>query len=121
MSDEEKRIEKTDDIMGEFGFRVVWSYQPHWADVKVYSVVSRGDLAGTAMFPAKGWTNSSQQVTDVEHAETYLTGTMTPDGAGRFEFSRMEWAGEQDFIKHAMLLNYLCRMSRQLFAGLPHA
>jgi len=32
-----------EDILGTFGFRVVWDYLDHWCDFKVYNIVSRGE------------------------------------------------------------------------------
>lgn len=110
-----------EDVMGPLGFRVEWIYTPETASIKAYGIIARGDLADTPMFAAKGYKVSGAMATDIEHATVYLSGTVKPDGAATFEASSVEWTGEQDFIKHAMLLNYIWRMSRQLFAGLPHA
>jgi hypothetical protein len=114
VTDPEKKISIVD-IFGEFGFRVVWSVLPHWADVKVYKICARGmDKAQTPMFYRKDYRSSDDVVLEIEQAEVYLEGNIKGDGCSELDQGRHHWCDEQDFILHAMLLNYLWQRAHQL-------
>jgi len=113
LADEKKTA--TVDIFGEFGFRVVWSYLPHWADVKVYKIVSRGvDINNTPMFQRKDSPCSPDPVLTVEEAEVYLEGYLKWDGCSDLDQGKHHYCDEQGLIRHAMLLNYLWQRAHQL-------
>lgn len=115
MTDTPEKKSATVDIFGEFGFRVAWEYQPHWCDVKVYEIVSRGmDANKTPMFRRKDARDSEDLVLDIEQAEPYLQGYLKWDGCAELDMGCPHWCGEQDFIQHAMLLNYLWQRAHQL-------
>jgi hypothetical protein len=105
----------TEDILGEFGFRVVWSWTPTWADVKVYAIESRGvDAASTPLFRRNGCTGSGDVVLDIADAEVYMEGFLKWDGCAELDQGCHHWCEEQDFIKHCMLLRYLWQRAHQL-------
>lgn len=115
MSDEKKTF--TEDVLGEFGFRVVWSYLPHWADFKVYEINGRYDGSGEAIFGKASWKNSSETVTDVAEAEPYMTGSVKWDGCSHLDFGRggyLHFCGMDCYAKHCALMKYLWEKSREL-------
>lgn len=112
---EPERKTLTEDILGDFGFRVVWSYLPHWADVKVYSIEARGmDDGTTPMFPREGRTNSGDHVLDISEAEVYLQGHLKWDGCNELDQGSHHFCEEEQLIKHCLLLRYLWQKAHQL-------
>ena len=57
---------------------------------------------------------SSDMVLEIEQADVYLEGYLKWDGCAELDQGRHHWCDEQDFIKHAMLLNYLWQRAHQL-------
>jgi len=105
----------TEDILGEFGFRVVWSYQPHWTDVKVYSIESREGIEGGApLFERKDAKHSQDTVTEIADAEVYLEGYLKWDGCNELDQGDHHFCGVDQIIKHCMLLQYLWRRAHEL-------
>ncbi len=105
----------TEDILGEFGFRVVWSYSEYRAEVKAYHIASRGmDAANTPMFLREGYRASDDLVLDIEQAAVYLEGSLKGDGCSDLDQGAHHWCEEQDVIKHCLLLKYLWTRAHQL-------
>ncbi len=69
-----QRQELFEDILGEFGFRVRFSYESHWTDVEAWEIVGR-DENDKPLLRFNG-----------EKTERYLHGYIKWDGCSEFEF-----------------------------------
>lgn len=102
----EKRV-TTEDILGEFGFRLVWSVSDHWADVKVYEILARDENA-EPVFAHREWKSlPGDSVTDVSEAEVYCEGYVKWDGCAELDQGAPHWCGPDDFVRHCVLLKHI--------------
>lgn len=103
-------VETIEDVGGEFGFRIVWSCQTHWANFRVFDVVSR-DENGKPSFTRSGWKSLPDHTEDINLAVPYVTGFVKWDGCCEFDFpdgsGAEHFCGARDLIKHFALLKYL--------------
>lgn len=113
MSEQKELFE---DILGDFGFRIRWRYQSHWADVDVWQIAGR-DIEGVPLFERNGATDGMGMVQEIEAAEMYLTGFIKWDGCAELDQGNHHWCGIHDFKKHADLLQWLWIRSGQLLEG----
>lgn len=115
---DEKSKELIEDALGDFGFRVVWSYLPHWADFKVYEKVGHyADGNKEAFFLKLDYKGSDEIVTKVEEAEPYLAGSFKWDGCSHLNFGRggyLHFCGQHDYAKCCALLKYLWTKGTEL-------
>lgn len=119
MSDKTVLIE---DVLGDFGFRVKWTYESHWADVEVYEIVARseGDVRGVFDVPhfnRAGYMSSDDQVEEIHGAEKYINGFIKWDGCAELDQGNPHWCGVECFKKHCALLEYLWKRSGELLSG----
>lgn len=114
--EEEKTL--TEDVLGEFGFRVVWRYRPHWADVRVYDITSR-TVDGEPLFDRDGRTSLPDPVDSIEEAEVYLDGFVKWDGCSELDQGNPHWCGAVGFGQHILLLEYIYKRAFQLMGGGP--
>ncbi len=111
----------SEDILGEFGFRVEWHYASHYANVKAFNIEARGmDASRTPMFPRKDSYTSPDHVLETENAEPYLEGTLKWDGCSDINQGDHHGCDEQFFIKHSLLLRYLWTRAHQLMPASEH-
>lgn len=115
-----EKVELTEDILGDFGFRVRWRYEPYWCDVEVWHVVMR-TMDGVPEFQRKGSAWGPNGVPDIADAERYLQGHIKWDGCSEFSFGPDEehgndfhWCGPHDYKQHFALLEALYKRSREL-------
>jgi len=109
-----------EDCLGDFGFRVRWSVQNHWADVEVFKVAARvDDEGGIAEFLQADWTNSDQLVRDINQAEHYLSGFIKWDGCSELDQGCPHWCGPRDYQLHCDLLRYLYARAFELMGREP--
>lgn len=116
MTDERKKL--TEDILGEFGFRVVWSVLPHWADVEVYEITSRQESA--PLFHRKDAPTTPDNVPGIEQADKYLTGYLKWDGCNELDQGCHHFCEEEQLIKHCLLLRYLWQRAHELMDSSDH-
>lgn len=117
MSDNEKRF-TIEDIMGEFGFRLVWAVADHWVDVVAYEITYR-DESGKPMFNRADWQSLPDPVASHEQAETYLTGFVKWDGCSELNQGQPHWCGASGFKKHCALLRHIYERAFQLMGREP--
>ncbi len=109
----------TDDIGSEWGFRLLWSVQDHWADVRVYEKVYTDPMEG-ALFAKEGWQALPDDCTpDPEKAETYLKGYVKWDGCTELSFGHQHWCGAEGYRKHIALLTYIHHRAHELMGVQP--
>lgn len=117
MSDEKKTT--VEDVGGEWGFRLVWSVQPYWADVTAYKVSGIDTTGPMPLFDRKGATSWPDGVSDHNDAEPYLTGYIKWDGCIELDQGRPHWCSPIDIKKHCSLLRYIYERSFELMGREP--
>jgi hypothetical protein len=101
------QIFSCEDILGEFGFRIVWGVQHHWANFIVYATVScqnsqpRFDIADS---PISG---GNYNTPDLDEAEVYMQGHIKWDGCSDVDFGSHHWCGPDFWAKHILLMQHL--------------
>jgi hypothetical protein len=106
-------------IFGDFGFRLEWLVQDHWADVKVYLITARDGTDNTPFYNIEGWTSSHEQTTDIAKAEKYLEGFVKWDGCAELSMGQPHWCGGRDFAKHCALLKHIWTRAFELMGRAP--
>lgn len=102
----------TEDVLGKFGFRVVWSYAEHWSDVVAYEIT--GYESSKPLFNRKNWNSLPDPVESIDDAEPYLGGFIKWDGCAELSQGCPHWCGLNSFKKHCDLLKYLYCRAREL-------
>lgn len=110
---EEEQTVTTEDILGDFGFRVRWSSDPYRAKAEVFEIVSRNADDWVAGFdlregPRKGST------TDIDEAELYAVGFVKWDGCSEIDQGQPHWCGPAEYKRHIRLLEYIYRRAFEL-------
>lgn len=94
--------ETIEDVGGEFGFRIVWSCKPHWADFKAYEMQASCDdgpiFNNDCELPGAG---------DVANAEPYLSGYVKWDGCCDLTWGETHFCGPRDLIKSFALVKHI--------------
>lgn len=115
MSEPEK-ITLTEDVGGDFGFRVVWLYSETWCDFEVFKYVAREN--GVGLFDKRPWNGSGNHVTNTEEAVVYHSGFVKSDGCCEMGVPNdqpfIHWCGANDVKMHMALLKYLYCRAMQL-------
>lgn len=108
---EAKRI-TYEDVGDEFGFRLRWEVQDHWADVRAYEVVAIG--AEGKLYQRKDSSFSPDPVESLDEAEVYLEGYIKWDGCSELDMGCPHWCGPGDWQKHIKLLEHIWRTAFEL-------
>lgn len=116
--DTNKRV-TTEDILGEFGFRVRWSVSNTWADVAVFDITGRDANSNVALFNRRDWVALPDPVESIEEAESYLEGFVKWDGCTELNQGQPHWCGPEDYKKHIALLRYIYRRAFELMGHKP--
>ena len=110
-----------EDILGTFGFRLVWNvYETTSVEVKAYEVTGRDSKTDTPSFERLGAMASNDDVEDVALAQPYLTGFMKWDCCCHFNFGRESYihmCGRESFVKHVALIAYLHKRAPELMGS----
>jgi hypothetical protein len=109
----------TEDVLGDFGFRMVWSVSDLWADVTAYEITGRGMEENAPLFERKGATCGPDHVESHEDAEEYLDGYVKWDGCTELDMGRPHWCGPYGYKKHCALLRYIYERAFQLMGREP--
>lgn len=107
----------TEDIMGDFGYRLVWSVQDHWADVIAYKVASR-DQNWVPQFVIEV-SDLEEQSPSLEGAEKHLDGYVKWDGCSEFKFGHLHLCGPDGYKEHFELLQHIYHRAFQLMGREP--
>lgn len=116
MSDEPKPV--VEDILGTYGFRLVWSVQDHCASVEAYKVECF-DIEGNPLFWRDGSPHNGDATPDYEDAESYLEGFVKWDGCTELNQGQPHWCGPEDYKKHFKLLEHIYKRSFELMGREP--
>lgn len=112
----EKRL-TTEDVLGDFGFRLCWAVEDHWADVKAFEIT--GYENGAPLFGRLDARSSADTTGDVSEAEAYLEGFVKWDGCSEFGLGHVHWCGPDAYKKHFRLLEYVYRRAFELMGRHP--
>ena len=110
--------ETTEDILGQFGFRLVWWVQDHWADVAAYAVGCTDTDGRNPEFP-KANADVIEFTSNVNQAEAYLTGFVKWDGCTELDMGCPHWCGPADYRKHCALLEHIYKRAFELMGREP--
>lgn len=88
------------------GFVILWDYDRHWADFRVYDVIS-ADEQGNLLYPQKEWQISADMVASPLEAEVYISGNIKWDGCSDLDITPAHWCGVEEWIDHCELLKFL--------------
>lgn len=101
-----------DDILGEFGFRVVWrEVNEYIANMEVYKVASL-TAEGFPEFAAGRFMSDRTQ--DTNEAEVYLEGFIKWDGCTELDMGCPHWCSPEHYQQHCDLLKYLYHRAMEL-------
>ena len=109
----------TEDILGNFGFRMVWSVSDRWADVTAYEITERDMEENIPMFDRKGDDTGMDQIETHEDAEEYLSGFVKWDGCTELDMGQPHWCGPNGYKKHCALLRYIYERAFELMGRKP--
>lgn len=112
MSDDDKKI-LIEDVGGELGFRVSWSYAEHWADFRVFKVKTASKNGPTFAADIDPFRD---ETSDITRAECHLEGFVKWDGCCEFwrplDSTHLHCCGANDVKMMMALFKYLyCRAS----------
>lgn len=109
-----------EDVLGEFGFRLLWSVEDHWADVKAYKIVAVSDKPGFEYY-VNGTREIcfNPEVFGYENLETYLEGYIKWDGCCELNQGQPHWCGPHDFGYHILLLEHIYKRAHELMNREP--
>lgn len=97
-----------------FGFVIEWEVEDHWADFKVFNVVSTSLVEPKVLdFLKKNHDTCFDHTTDTAEAETYLAGFIKWDGCAEFG-ERTHYCGARCFLDHILLLEFLYKRAAEL-------
>ena len=109
----------TEDIMGDFGFRLCWEASDYWMNVHVFEITARDGKDDRPMFPKMGAQSRPDDVYSHEEAEPYLTGFVKWDGCSEFDIGQPHWCGASDYVKHCALLKHIYHRAFELMGREP--
>ncbi len=87
-------------------FRLVWSVEDHWADVKVFEITSHA-VDASPLFAKEDDIGIIALVESVDEARPYLTGYVKWDGCAELNQGCPHWCGPDYFKRHCDLLKHI--------------
>lgn len=112
----EQKTHLTEDVLGEFGFRIKWTYQTHWTDFKAYRIIGR-TLDGIPQFQKEGASTAPTFFTDEKGAEVYAEGYIKWDGCNEIDWGRNHLCGAYHLKEHIKLIRYLHDRAMELMGS----
>jgi hypothetical protein len=107
------------DIIGVWGFVVVWSVESQWANLKAYKITARPD-DGRPLFAKKNWESLPNDETEhLDDAEIYLEGFVKWDGCSELNQGQPHWCGPDDYKKHMAILKWIYHRAFELMGREP--
>lgn len=103
-----------EDILGEFGFRIRWSYSTHTATAEVYEIVGRGVIQNDPLFHKKDSPTHPDNVMSIDDAEVYMNAFFKWDGCSDIDHGYHHQCDLEGIRKHAKLLGLLWAKAHQL-------
>ena len=107
----------TEDILGDFGFRVRWEAEDHYAKAVVWEISAREDGTNIPLFdPVEG----QGPIQELDKAQVYLEATVKWDGCTHVNTpGYWHWCGPGCYRKHIALVEYLYRRAFELMGEGP--
>jgi len=112
----EQKTHLTEDVLGEFGFRIKWSYLPHWTDFKVYRIIGR-TLDGIPQFQKEGASTAPTFFTNEKGAVVYAEGYIKWDGCNEIDWGCHHLCGASYLKGHIKLIRYLHDRAMELMGS----
>lgn len=113
----------TEDVLGEFGFRLVWEVDNYRACVKAYKIASiligDTDADDVIQFESARSQNSQQFTDDLNDSIVYLDGFVKWDGCTELDMGCPHWCSPLDYIKHGELLKHIYNRAFELMQRTP--
>lgn len=110
---------RTEDVLGEFGFRVLWETEECCAKATAYEIMARDGKTGEPLFDAQEDTENAP-VQSLYDAEIYLTVLVKWDGCTHVNSpGYWHWCGPVYYRKHIALVEYLYRRAFELMGRQP--
>lgn len=113
-NDAEWRI-SSEEILGDFGFRVLWGVSDTWANVAAFVIeqYEDSDAGWEAEFTPDD--DSVRGLTPhVYEAEPYLQGYVKWDGCAELDQGGPHWCGAKHFKRHMKLLEHVYKRAMEL-------
>lgn len=99
------RVSHTEDVLGEFGFRLVWEVNNYLANVRVYSLREIDE--------------DNQHPDYLGSCEAYLTGFVKWDGCTELDMGCPHWCGPEQYVLHGNLLKHIYHRAFELMGRTP--
>lgn len=98
-------VSHTEDVLGEFGFRLVWEVDNYVACVTAYSL---GDID-----------EDNRDDEYLKSCESYLSGFVKWGGCTELDMGCPHWCSPLDYIKHGELLKHIYHRAFELMGRTP--
>lgn len=115
-------VSHTEDVLGEFGFRLAWEVDDYHANVTAYKIASIviGDRDSDDVIQFESVSGTGEQFTaDLGSAEKYLSGFVKWDGCTELDMGCPHWCSPLDYIKHGELLKHIYQRAFVLMGRKP--
>ena len=112
----------TEDVLGEFGFRLVWEVDNYRARVSAYKIASIviGDTDADDVIQFESVIGTGEQFTsDLDKSVIYLDGFVKWDGCTELDMGCPHWCSPLDYIKHGELLKHIYQRAFELMGREP--
>ena len=115
-------VSHTEDVLGEYGFRLVWQVDNYVANVAAYKIASIviGDTDADDVIQFESVTGTGEQFTsDLDKSVIYLDGFVKWDGCTELDMGCPHWCSPLDYIKHGELLKHIYHRAFELMGRTP--
>lgn len=115
-------VSHTEDVLGEFGFRLVWQVDNYVANVAAYKIASIviGDTDADDVIQFESVSGTGEQFTaDLDSSIIYLDGFVKWDGCTELDMGCPHWCSPLDYIKHGELLKHIYHRAFELMGRTP--
>lgn len=112
----------TEDVLGEFWFRLVWEVDNYRARVSAYKIASIviGDTDADDVIKFESVIGTGEQFTaDLDKSVIYIDGFVKWDGCTELDMGCQHWCSPLDYIKHGELLKHIYRRAFELMGRTP--
>lgn len=100
-----------EDVGGDFGFRLKWTWSDSWCDVEAWAI-KRHEMPD--MKPLFESSFCGEHLPFSEEFPNYLKGFVKWDGCSEFEFPRHHFCGPIHYLKHFAVLKYIYQRAMEL-------
>lgn len=90
-----------------FGFVVLWRYEDHWVDLKVYEVATVDAETGETQFRRTPEHGGADEDVPMLEADVYADGFIKWDGCCEIDWGSSHWCGAYWWERQVKLMRYL--------------